>query len=156
LPPVAVTATLEELVTLPSSSARTAPFTTARDAKTPAAANPPALIWSTRAIASFWATTSTAFTPRMRCVSRSAPRKVRALFRSAVTVTAPLEVIEADGPTVATVFAPLVTSASAYAPESPTSETEPIVTCALARYSDVACTLADADAVIVPFMSAVV
>ena len=72
------------------------------------------------------------------------------------TVTAPLEVIEADGPTVATVFAPLVTSASAYAPESPTSETEPIVTCALARYSDVACTLADADAVIVPFMSAVV
>jgi len=152
--PFAFTSTEDELVTLPSSFARTAPLTSAREAKTPAATKAPPLMLSTSAIASLRWTTSGAFPPRMRCAKTSEPRKVCALFRSARTWTAPLEATEPDAPIEACVYAPLVTSASAYAPEMPTSETPPIVTCAFARYSDSACTVTLVEPVIVPFSAA--
>ncbi len=112
-PPIACTVTLDELVTLPSSSARTAPFTTDRDAYRPSAAKPPSAMLSTTATASLRATTSDALPPAMRSRRTSDPRNVCALLRSAVTFTAPLLAMEAVEPTVAWVYAPLVTSASA-------------------------------------------
>ena len=90
--PVAFTRTLAEPVTLPSSSARTAPPTTARAAKTPAARKPGAVMPSAIAIAS---------------LRRFVP------FRFALISTVPVDVIDAFAPTFASTSAPSETSALA-------------------------------------------
>ena len=133
--PVAFTVTLVELVTLPSSSARTAPPMTARAANTPAARKPGAVTPSAVAIAS---------------LRRFVP------FSSAFTSTRPLDAIDDDAPVFASTLAPLVTSAFAYAPLSPPSETLRIFASAFARFSAIACTCTIDEPVIVPLSCAVV